>query len=131
MFPIAGATVTQVRVDFAFGLQLATDRFPQLSVDVRIQSLFECHCGGVVTRIDPEEQTVDLGPLVTLHQAVVQEAYATDDCLLVLRFNEDRAIFVELDEHYEAWTVDGRLPATNDQAFLVVAWPGGELAIFD
>ncbi len=128
MFPVAGGEVTQVRIDYAFGLVIETYDDRHASTSVRISTRFDFERDGVVVSIDPE-QTADLAPLIMLHKAIVDEGYAVKDGHLVLRFVNAGEIRVAPHEQYEAWHVDGHLPPI-ERKFSVIAVPSGGVALF-
>ena len=128
VLPIRGGEVTQVRIDFAFGLVVETYGDDPASVSIRISTPFSFERDGRTILIDPE-RTADLGPLVTLHKAEVQEAHAVKDGHLLLRLADGRAIEVAPHEQYEAWQADGHLPPI-ERKFSLVAIPSGGLARF-
>jgi len=124
---MAGGEVTQVQVDFAFGLAIETYDDKRASTHVRINTRFEYEAAGIATMIDPE-QTADLAPLLTLHKAVVEEGFAVKDGHLVLRFTDGRALRVAPDGQYESWTVMGRLPPV-ERKFSLIGLPSGGVAL--
>ncbi len=128
MLPVAGGEVTQVRIDYAFGLIIETYDERRASTSIRIGSPFEYVQDGVTLRVDPE-QTEQLAPLLTLHKAGVNEGFAIKDGNLVLRFDGGREIRVAPNEQYEAWEASGHL-APIERKFSLVAVPSGGVALF-
>lgn len=120
--------MTQVLIDYSFGLSIETYGEQSASTRVRINTPFEYGESGVVTIIDPE-QTADLGPLVTLHKAVLVEGHAIKDGHLVLQFTDGRTIRVAPDEQYESWQVTGHLPPV-ERKFDLIGLPGSGVALF-
>lgn len=125
---MAGGEVTQVQVDYAFGLAIETYDEQKASTHIRISTRFEYEADGVVTVIDPEH-TEQLAPLLALHKAVVAEGYAIKDGHLVVRFVDGRAIRVAPDAQYEVWTVTGQLPPVV-RKFNLIGLPGTGVALF-
>ena len=101
MLPIAGGQVTQVRIDFAFGIVIETYDDRRASTSVRINTALQFEADGTTRTIDPE-QTADLAPLITLHKTTVAEGYVVKDGHLVLHFVDGRSINVAPHERYEA-----------------------------
>jgi hypothetical protein len=128
IFPMAGGEVTQVQIDYSFGLSIETYGDVKASTNIRISSCFEYETNGVAITVDPE-QTADLAPLITLHKAVVEEGYAIKDGHLVIRFTDGRAIRVAPDEQYESWHVTGHLPPV-ERKFKLIGLPSGGVALF-
>lgn len=125
---MAGGEVTQVQIDYAFGLTIETYDEIKASNVVRISTGFDYEADGVVTTIDPEH-TTQLAPLITLHKATVEEGYAIEDGHLVIKFSDGRAIRVAPDEQYEAWQVSGHLPPI-ERKFSLIGVPGSGVALF-
>jgi hypothetical protein len=127
--PIVGGSVTQVRIDFAFGLVIHGPARDDVSCEVRISSPFCYESGGASGTVDPE-QTERLAPLLVLHDAIVVAASATDSGHLELRFERGRTISVPPDPNYEAWylSVTNR---TTKRTTALVSLPGSGTATFD
>ena len=123
VLPIIGGEVTQVQIDFAFGFVVVTYGDDPVSVSIRIETEFKVQLEGVTLTFDPEA-TAELGRLVTLHKAVVEEAYVVKDGHLVVRFADGRAIEVAPHGQYEAWTVSGDLQPI-ERRFSLIALPSG------
>ena len=115
VLPIIGGEVTQVQIDYAFGFVVVTYGDDPASVRIRIEAEFKVQLEGVTLTFDPED-TADLGRLVTLHKAVVEEAYVVKEGHLVVRFADGRAIEVAPHGQYEAWTVSGDLNRSNQDS---------------
>jgi Family of unknown function (DUF6188) len=123
ILPIIGGEVTQVQIDCSFGLVVVTYGDDPASVTIRIETEFKVQLEGVTLTFDPKA-TADLGRLVTLHKAVVEEAYVVKDGHLVVRFADGRAIEVAPHGEYEAWAVSGDLKPIQ-RRFSLVALPSG------
>jgi hypothetical protein len=119
VIPIGDGLVTQIRVDYAFGLSIDS------WIHVRIESAFTVERGGQVQSFDPAE-TQTLAPLLRLHQAKVTEALARKDGVLTLTFDDGSTLTVPPDDQYEAFTVNGELPPVR-RRFMLAALPGGGL----
>lgn len=126
VLPVAGGEVTQVQIDFAFGLVIQTYDDRHASVHVRISTPLQYENGDATTTIDPEH-TAHLAPLITLHKATVDKGFVVKDGHLVLRFADGRAIFVAPHDQYEAWHVTGHLPPI-ERKFELIAVPSGGIA---
>lgn len=124
VLPISGGEVTQVRIDFAFGLVMESCGDDPTSISIRINTPFTFTSDGNAVVIDPEH-TADLAPLLTLHKAEVQEAHVVKDGHLVVRFADGRAVEVGPHAQYEAWQVDGQRPPVERRFSLVAVPPGG------
>ena len=125
---MAGGEVTQVQIDYAFGLTIETYDEQRASTHIRISTRFEYEANGEVTVIDPGH-TEQMAPLLTLHKAAVAEGYAIKDGHLVVHFVDGRAIRVAPDEQYESWTVTGQLPPVV-RKFSLIGLPGTGVALF-
>lgn len=119
VLPVAGGEVTQVRVDFAFGLMI------EAWLSIRIEGRFSLERGGMVHEYDPAD-TASLGPLVVLHKSVVSEALARKDGRLTIRFADGTILIVPPGDQYEAFVIDGALPPIQ-RKFTLVSLPGGGL----
>ena len=128
VFPVAGGEVTQVRIDFAFGLVIETFDDRSAVTNVRISTTFEYTDQAGTRSFDPE-RTAELASLITLHKAVVEEGHAVKDGHLVLRFSDGRSITAGPHDQYEAWDVTGHLPPIKRE-FRVIAVPSGGVAVF-
>jgi hypothetical protein len=121
ILPFRGLTVTQVPVDFAFGLNL-DDRGA-----VRLSSTAILGWVDVVARPDkielhPERQDVAAG--IALFNTTVLSAVAFKSGALRLVFDTGRKRSVTGDPSYEAWTASG------PGGMLIVSLPGGDLAVW-
>jgi Family of unknown function (DUF6188) len=119
VLPVAGAVVTQVQIDYAFGLDIDT-------VHVRIECPFAVEQAGETSVFDPNEWAT-LGPLVRLHQATIKSGSVRKDGILRLEFTDGTTITCEPHDQYEAFKVSGRLPPVQ-RRFELIALPGGGLA---
>ena len=121
ILPFRGLGVTQVRVDFAFGLILGGGG------TVTIISAATLGWARVAARpekvaLEPGRQDVAAG--LVLFGAEVTSAVAFKSGALRLVFGDGHMLTVEPDPDYEAWT------ATGPDGMLVVSLPGGELAVW-
>ncbi len=122
VLPLAGGTVDQICVDFAFTLVVDGMHTVQIARPGRF------HDGSAEHVIDPAVPASVL-PLLGLHQGVVKEARADKDGTLRLRFDAERSIVVAPDEEYEAWEVCGGMPPVTPD-FKLVCLPGGRVESF-
>lgn len=119
--PLVGREVDQICVDFAVTLVVeGTD-------SVRLATPFTLTVAGEVHHVHPE-RPVSILPVLELHRAVVLAAEASKDGVLSLRFDGDRVLRSDPDEHDEAWEVGGGLPPVTP-AYQVVAKPGGGVSV--
>jgi hypothetical protein len=123
ILPVVGGEVSQVRIDFAFGLVIEVYGDESVTVVVRISTPFVFHDGGTTATIDPEN-TAGLGALLTLHKAEVTEAYVVKDGHLHLTFADGRSIEVAPHDQYEAWQVEGHKPPIQ-RRFSLIGLPSG------
>jgi hypothetical protein len=121
VLPVGYAVVTQLRIDFAFGITVAE------RLDIRIEGRFRVEGPDGATTFDPEQPGA-VGPLADLHQAKVVEAVVYKDGGLALAFDDGRRLLAGPDEKYEAFTVNGAFP--DQTPFTIVSLPGGGLAEF-
>lgn len=120
--PLEEGLVTQLQFDYAVGIHI------DASVQVRIEGSFALDRAGGSRTYDPE-QTSLLGPLLELRGSVVTHGLASADGSLSLRFADGTHLHVPPDQHYEAFTINGR-EAVSQGGFLVVSKPGGGLSIW-
>ena len=120
--PLQEGLVTQLQFDFAFGIHI------DASVHVRIEGPFVLDRAGASQTYDPE-QTTSLGPLLELRGSIVTDGLAAADGSLSLRFADGSHLLVPPDQHYEAFTINGR-EALSQGGFLIVSKPGGGLSIW-
>ncbi len=122
VLPLAGGTVDQICVDFAF--TLVVDGMHT----IRISSPGRYRDGATEHVIDPSDPSSVLA-LLGLHQGVVKEAQADKDGTLRLTFDGARSIVVVPDAEYEAWEVCGGMPPVTPD-FKLVCLPGGRVESF-
>lgn len=122
LVPMAGLTVMQCRVDYAFSL-IAADGLDGW-FEVRIEQPFVVASPGKELLLDPAGEPAAMAPaLSVLHQTVV-EAVAFKDGRLELMFGDGRVLRVPIGKDHEAWNVVG------PGGLQIVSLPGGELAIW-
>lgn len=120
--PLAGATVLQVRVDYAFTLVLkqADDAY-----EVRIEQAFEfADADGKPHALDPEGDPVRLGVALGCARTTVVAASASEDGRLRLAFGDGSLISVPGSAEYEGWTLTGA------GGLRIVAGPGPGLTVW-
>ncbi len=110
--PVGDGTVIQLRLDYAFTLVVET------GFELRIESDFTFADDNGGHTYEPDEHAA-LGPVLTLHQAVVSSAEVLKDGHLIVLFADGRSLRVPPDDEFEAFNVAG----PNQQ--LLVALPGG------
>ena len=119
VLPTGDGVVTQLQIDFAFGLTI------EQWLHIRIEEPFVVQTGANRIECDPET-SASITPLVDLHQAVVNEAAAYKDGSLTVAFADGRVIRVAPGEHYEAFSVTGSWAGAD--TFRLISLPGGGLA---
>jgi hypothetical protein len=122
LVPMAGLTVTQCRLDYAFSVVVADE--PAGSFEVRIEQPFTVASRGDELTIDPEGDPVQMAPALRVLRQEVEQAIAFKDGRLELTFGDGVLLRVPVGEDYEAWKIVG--PA----GLRIVSLPGGELAIW-
>jgi hypothetical protein len=113
--PVGEGIVTQLQVDFAFGLTVET------WLHFRIETPFRY--GGM--EYQPEDSS-SLAPLLRLHQARVASVEVFKDGRLAVGFADGQVLTVAPIQQYEAFEVHGQSAARKP--FQFVALPGGGLA---
>ena len=121
VLPFRGLTVTQVQVDFSFGLSFDDQGAVQISnaatlgwvnVGLRPETL----------QLHPERQDVAAG--LVLFNTTVLSAVAFKSGTLRIVFDDGHLLQVAADDDSEAWT------ATGPNRMLIVSLPGGDLAVW-
>jgi hypothetical protein len=120
--PMAGLTVTQCRVDYAFTIVVAGE--PGESFEVRIGEAMVLVSEGEELTLAPERDPVQMAPALTVLRRDVEHAIAFKDGRLEMAFSGDVALRVPLSEDYEPWNL------TGPNGLLIVSLPGGELGIW-
>ena len=115
--PLAGRLVTQLRFDFAFGIELCEDE-PRFAL--RISEPFTTTNGSVTVSYDPEK-SVQCGPLLALLQDHVHSATATMTGRLAIAFTSGLTLRVDPHPQFEAWELVG------SDGTRVISGPGGNL----
>jgi len=104
--PCEGLVVGQVRVDYAFGLELTEtpERAAEVAWQLRINTPFTLtSSSGSRHDLDPEGPAEQLAPaMVARHQQLI-EGNVWADRRLALAFADGTVIRVEPDPEYEAW----------------------------
>lgn len=118
LVPMAGLTVTQCRVDYAFTM-LVDDGY-----EVRIEQPFTLVRGAASSLLDPEGEPSELGPALSVLRRDVEQAVAFKDGRLEIALSDGVRVLVNGDDDHEPWTVVG------PGGLRVVSMPGGELAIW-
>ena len=115
--PLNGRQVTQLRFDFAFGIELS-EASPWFSL--RIGEPFTTTNGPVTASYDPEK-SVQCGPLLALLHDRVHSATATRTGRLEIVFTSGLTIRVDPHPQFEAWEIVG------SDGTRVISVPGGDL----
>jgi len=121
LLPFRGLTVTQVQVDFAFGLNFDDKGAVRISNAATLSWVDRGQRPERVT-LDPERQ--DVVPGLALFNAEVLSAVAFKSGTLRLVFGDGHVLTVKPDPQHEAWI------ATGPDKMLIVGLPGGDLAVW-
>lgn len=119
VLPTGEGIVTQLQIDFAFGLTI--DQW----LHIRIEGPFVVHAGEEIIECEPE-RPASIAPLVELHQVVVSEAAAHKDGSLTIAFADGHVMRVAADQRYEAFAITGS--RAGAAPFRLISLPGGGLA---
>ena len=122
LVPMAGLTVTQCNVDYAFTVVVAGE--PGESFYVKIEQPFVLVSEGQELALDPAGDPVQIAPALTVLRRDAEHAIAFKDGRLEMAFGGDVALRVPVGDQYEAWSL------TGPGGLLIVSMPGGELAIW-
>lgn len=122
LVPMAGLTVTQCRLDYAFSLVVADE--PAGSFEVRIEQPFVVASHNDELVLDPEGEPVAMAPALRVLRQDVEQAIAFKDGRLEMTFGDGAVLRVPVSEDHEAWNIVG--PA----GLRIVSLPGGDLAIW-
>jgi len=121
ILPFRGLTVTQVVVDFEFGLVLGGE--------ARVSIAGTANLGWAARGVKPD--TVELHPerqhvaaAQALFSTTVLSAVAFKSGMLRLVFDDGHLLSVAPDPAHEAWTANG------PDGLLLVCMPGGSLAVW-
>jgi hypothetical protein len=116
--PLKGRIITQLRLDFAFGMEF-DDESGKFSI--RINTLFTLKDSAGSATYNPE-QTIACGPALGLLHSRVSRADAFNSGCLEITFLDGALLRVDSHKHFEAWE------AVGSDGMRVVATPGGGLA---
>ena len=119
-FPIEGRQITQLRFDYAFGLEI-DDENGQFSIRVNTSFSLSTMMGSA--KYDPE-QILACGPVLRLFSTRVISAKAFKSGRLEIQFSDGSLLGVDSDLQFEAWE------AVSSDGMRAVAIPGGDLAIW-
>jgi hypothetical protein len=121
LLPFSGLAVTQVVVDFEFGLVLGSEARVSIATSAELRWAAQ----GVVqdaVELHPERQDVAAG--LALFNSSVLSAVAFKTGILRLGFGDGHLLNVAPSPTYEAWTANG------PGGLLVVCMPGGSLSVW-
>ncbi len=122
IIPLQGWKVTQIQIDYAFGLSLWGS--VQAQVHFRIGGRFSFRHGQETHELHAEEEPrAALAPALALLGRELESAVAYESGALELAFNEDMSLFVPADPHYEAWEASGI-------GHRLISLPGGGLSFW-
>jgi uncharacterized protein DUF6188 len=111
--PCEGLRVSQIRIDYAFGLELAEDqkRATDEPWRFRINTRFTYRSPTWREEVlDPEGPAGALGPALSVRHQTLVRARMWPDGRLVLGFQQGDVITVAADDRYEAWEASGGPP---------------------
>ena len=115
--PLTGRQVTQLRFDYAFGIELHDD---SPGTSVRINVPLTLNNGIDSVSYDPEHG-VECGPLLALLHTCVLAATATRKGRLEVVFTNGLTLCVDPHPQFEAWELVG------SDGTRVISVPGGDL----
>jgi hypothetical protein len=119
--PCEGLRVSQVRIDYAFGLELLADDDERAGDElwrIRINTTFlYSWAGGAATAIDPEGPAHETAPALSVRHQTLTRGRVRVDGRLRLEFGNGGVIEVPPDDRYEAWEAAGGSDA--NRMFLV------------
>lgn len=121
ILPFRGLTVTQIQIDFAFGLNLDGQGAVRISHTATLGWVNIAERPDRVA-LEPERQDVAAG--LELFNTQVLSAVAFKSGALRLVFSTGRKLTVNPDPDYEGWT------AAGPGGMLIVSLPGGDLAVW-
>jgi hypothetical protein len=121
ILPFRGLSVTQIQVDFAFGLNFDDVGAVRIS-NAATLGWVQAADKPDEARLEPECQDVAAG--LVLFNTEVLSAVAFKSGGLRIVFSNGRKLRVSPDVRYEAWT------ATGPNRMLIVCLPGGGLAVW-
>jgi hypothetical protein len=119
--PLEGRRITQLRFDFAFGMEFSDESGP---FSIKINTMFTLISPIGTTECDPEK--IDTcGPVLRLFNAHVSSAKAFKSGRLEITFSDGVILEVDSNPQFEAWE------AVGHNGMRIVAVPGGDLAIWE
>ena len=118
--PLEGRQITQLRLDFAFGIEIS-DEIGQFSI--RINTMFTLTGPMGTAEYDPEHLHV-CGPALKLFNARMASAKAFKSGRLEIEFSDGTILKVDSNPQFEAWE------AVGNDGMRFVAVPGGELTVW-
>jgi hypothetical protein len=109
ILPCEGLRVSQVRVDHAFGLELAEDRerAANRAWRIRINTRFAYSFAGETTHIEPEGPAPAVAPALAVRHTTLVRGRVHRDGRLALTFADGAVVEVPADDRYEAWEASG------------------------
>ena len=119
--PLIGGRVTQCCFDYGTTLLFGREREHHR---LRLQTAFSVRVGGQAHEVEPEDHST-VAIVLSLFNLDVSSAQCFGSGALSIGFTSGELLAVEPDPNFEAWTLHG------PHGFLVVATPGGGLAIWD
>ena len=119
VLPVGDGVVTQLQIDFAFGLSV------EAWLHFRIETPFRYGERDRPVEYDPEDSPA-LCPLLELHQAQVLRAEVFKHGRLDIAFADGQVLTVASSQQYEAFQVTGE--RRGSEPFRLIAIPGGGLA---
>ncbi len=125
--PLAGFSVSQCIVDFAFTLLLTDPSSParfRSGALLRIEVPFECTIDSTTAQCAPERDVTSVAPALRLFGRMIENAQADGDGNLHIDFSDHASLHVHADPQFESWSLN------IEGGDLVVAGPGGNLMVF-
>ncbi|WP_144118398.1 DUF6188 family protein [Catellatospora sichuanensis] len=121
ILPFRGLRVTQILVDYAFGLRLDDVGEVRIAGKATL-GWVDAGVRPETITLDPERQDVAAG--LAVFNADVLSSVAFKSGSLRIEFSSGHVLKARPDPQYEAWTTSG------PGGMLVVSLPGGELAVW-
>lgn len=110
VLPCEGLRVSQIRVDYAFGLELAEDQERATDEPWRFRINTEFTYASrtwIEEKLDPEGPPGALGPALSVRHQTLTRARLWPDGRLLLEFAGGDVITVAAHDRYEAWEAHG------------------------
>jgi Family of unknown function (DUF6188) len=119
LLPLTDEVVTWCCIDYAFSFGT------QNQISIRIEQPFVyTSASGAEHLIVPEQDPVQVAPVLAIARLSAQEGFAYSDGHLEVTFSDGSAIGVASTQDYEPWEL------TGPEGLKMVSVPGGELSVW-